>query len=138
MHNPWREERDLSSSSNYLSIILTAFIIEDEEDANTVFMTIKKKAAKYAEIGRGFGLAPSTIESIRDNHPRDNSGALQDVITTWIRQEHNTKKFGLPSWQKVVEAIGEVDKSLARKIAKDHPIQSTTGSYITACVTYSA
>ena len=94
-----------------------------------MFMAIKKKTGKYAEIGRGFGLAPSTIESIQENHPGDNSGALQDVIKTWVRQEFNTEKFGLPSWRKVVEIIGGFDKLLAKKIAKDHPALGMVTNY---------
>ena len=70
-------------------------------------------------------MAPSTIESIKENHPRDDAGALQDVIKTWVRQDFNTEKFGLPSWQKVVEVISDFDKPLAKKIAKDH----LTGKY---------
>ena len=104
---------------------ITCIIIEDEEDANIVFKAIREKAAKYAEIGRDFGLAPSTIESIKENHPGDNAGALQDVIKTWVRQDFNTEKFGLPSWQKVVEVISGFGKLLAKKIAKDH----LTGKY---------
>ena len=94
-----------------------------------MFKAIGKKAAKYAQIGRNFGLAPSTIESIKENHPLagDNSKALQEVIITWVRQDFNTKKFGLPSWQKVVEVISNFDKLLAKKIAEDHLIK-TAGS----------
>ena len=94
-----------------------------------MFKAIGKKAAKYAQIGRNFGLAPSTIESIKENHPGDNSKALQEVIITWVRQDFNTKKFGLPSWRKVVEVISDFDKLLAKKIAEDHLIKAT-GSYL--------
>jgi hypothetical protein len=92
----------------------TLYFVE-EEDANIVFKAIGKKVAKYAEIGRNFGLVPSTIESIRENHPGDNSKALQDVIITWIQQDFNTTRFGLPSWRKVVEVISGFDKLLAKK-----------------------
>ena len=116
------------------SIVATKCIIhaitynytDDEADANHVFMAIKNKAAVYNHIGRYFGLAPSTIESIKENHPGDNAGALQDVINTWIRQDYNTERFGLPSWRKVVEAISNQGDNLqAKKIAKSHPIKPT-------------
>ena len=94
---------------------------EEEEEANTVFKAIQGKAGKYADIGRGFGLAPSTIENIQENHPGDSSEALVEVIKTWIRQDFNTDKYGVPSWRKVVEVIGGFDKLLAKRIAKAHP-----------------
>ncbi len=116
----------------FMSIILrahllhcTLYIVEEEEDANIIFKAIGKKAAKYAEIGRNFGLAPSIIETIKENHPGDNSKALQDVILTWIRQDFNTTRFGVPSWRKVVEVISDFDKLLAKKIAVDHFVNTT-------------
>lgn len=108
----------------YSATIILLFV-DDEEYANIVFKAIRKKAAKYPEVGRGFGLAPDKMESIRENNPGNNSGALQDVITTWVRQDFNTERFGLPSWRKVVEVISRFDNLLAKKIAKDHPIKTT-------------
>lgn len=97
-------------------------LTDDEEDANEVYKALEKFKAKYNQIAIYFGLAPDKVDEIRDNHPRDNAGALNDIIVSWVRQEHNVGKFGYPCWRKVVEAaIGAENKLQAKKIAKSHP-----------------
>ena len=97
-------------------------LTDDEEDANEVYKALEKFKAKYNQIAIYFGLAPDKVEEIRDNNPRDNARALNDVIVSWVRQEHNVGKFGYPCWRKVVEAaIGAENKLQAKKIAKSHP-----------------
>ena len=87
-----------------------------------MYKALEKFKAKYNQIAIYFGLAPDTVEAIRDNYPRDNAGALKEVIVVWVRQEHNVAKFGYPCWRKVVEAaIGAENRLQAKKIAKSHP-----------------
>ena len=96
--------------------------IDDEDYANEVYKALEKFKAKYNQIAIYFGLAPDKVEEIRDNYPRDSAKALNEVIVSWVRQEHNVAKFGYPCWKKVVEAaIGAENKLQAKKIAKSHP-----------------
>ena len=98
------------------------FLSDDEEYANEVYKELEKFKAKYKEIAIYFGLAPSKVDEIRDNHPRDNASALNDVIVSWVRQEHNVGKFGYPCWRRVVDAASKAENKLqAKKIAKNHP-----------------
>ena len=98
------------------------FLSDDEECANEVYKELEKFKAKYKDIAIYFGLAPSKVDEIRDNHPQDNAGALNEVIVSWVRQEHNVGKFGYPCWRKVVDAAVEAGNKLqAKKIAKNHP-----------------
>ena len=87
-----------------------------------MYKALEKFKAKYNQIAIYFGLAPNKVEEIRDNNPRDNARALNDVIVSWVRQEHNVGKFGYPCWRKVVEAAIRAENKLqAKKIAKSHP-----------------
>ena len=101
---------------------------EDEEDANLVFREMDKFKGVWGQVAIYFGTAPDTVEDIKKKHPGDNAGALQDLIYSWVRQQHNVAKFGYPCWRKVVEAaVGAGNRLQAKKIAKAHPGQLMAG-----------
>lgn len=96
--------------------------LDDEDDVNLIYKELEKLKAFYGKIAISFGLPPGIVEDIKSSHPKDNSSALNDVITSWVRQEHNVGKFGYPCWRKVVKAaIDGGNKLQAKKIAKNHP-----------------
>ena len=49
---------------------------------------------------------------------------LTSMVTEWLKRNYNVKKFGEPTWQKLVEVVGHpaagANKALARDIAKKH------------------
>ena len=46
------------------------------------------------------------------------------MLNKWLKRNYNVKKFGEPTWQKLVEAVGHLaggaDPGLAREIARRH------------------
>ena len=69
-------------------------------------------------------MAPDQLEEIEENDRRA-SDRLSKVIQTWIGQNYNTQKFGLPSWRTLCKALKRVDTKLCKDLARDHP-----GTYV--------
>ena len=54
------------------------------------------------------------------------------MLTQWLKRNYNVKKFGEPSWQRLVEAVGDpaggTNPALANQIAEKHRVEQTTGT----------
>ena len=52
------------------------------------------------------------------------------MVTEWLKRNYNIKKFGEPTWQRLVEAVGDsaagANASLAIKIAIKHKAEGGT------------
>ena len=82
----------------------------------------------YFPLGRALRLSPEELESIRTKYldEPDPEQALNDVLLLWLHhQAYNVKRFGLPTWRKLVEAVnhplGGRNYDVARRIALNHP-----------------
>ena len=46
------------------------------------------------------------------------------MVTEWLKRNYNVRRFGEPTWQKLVEVVGHpaggANKALARDIARRH------------------
>jgi len=53
------------------------------------------------------------------------------VVTEWLMKNYSVKRFGEPTWQQLMEAVGHpaggANMALAREIARRHKAR---GSYI--------
>ena len=82
-------------------------------------------AAKFRSLGGALGLRPCTLDKIRKDNPYDSGEALDQVIDTWLAQQYDTDRFGVPSWRRLVSAVaspaGGCNCLLAEKIAENHP-----------------
>lgn len=83
--------------------------------------------ANYNAFGIILGLSYAQLKSIQKTPLCivDIGAALTKVVLTWLQQEYNTARFGLPTWRKLVEAVdseaGGDNHSLAKEIAARHP-----------------
>ena len=72
---------------------------------------VKRRAGK---LGIALGLSPGSF-----------APNLEDVIKVWLEQNYNTQRHGLPSYQRLVEAVasnvGPGNPALAKIIAANHP-----------------
>lgn len=92
----------------------------------------------YLPLGRALRLFPDELESIQDKYPEDKSDAekaLNDVMLLWLyHQNYNVKRFGLPTWRMLVEAVahplGGKNHEVARKIAINHPACGNYSLYV--------
>lgn len=80
---------------------------------------------RYKTFGMILGLGFTELEAIQKTNVFDVEDALAAVVITWLRQKYNVKKFGHPTWRRIVEAIdneaGGNNHALAKRIAKNHP-----------------
>ena len=85
--------------------------------------------SKWKLVGTGFGLRSSKLKEIEKAHPNDLTSCLLESITTWSERNYNTKKFGEPTWRRVVEVVNDpafgANPSLARTIIASHKSIST-------------
>ena len=75
-------------------------------------------------MGIALRLSPDTLDHIQAGSSGDPITCLTSGVTEWLRRKYNVKKFGEPTWQRLVEAVGHpaggANKALARDIARRH------------------
>ena len=101
-------------------------IISGEEDIRDIIDEVVQIKTRYKAFGMMLGLSCTELETIEMSMLPFNVGeALRQVILSWLRQKYNVKRFGLPTWRRVVEAIdheaGGNNHALAKAIATCHP-----------------
>ena len=81
-------------------------------------------SAKWKSIGIALRLSPNILDRIQAEKSGEPSACLTSVVTEWLKKNYNVNKFGEPTWQRLVEAVGHpaggADMALARKIARNH------------------
>ena len=97
-----------------------SFFYVEDDDWNTVIIECNSLSAKWEQLSAFLGLSKKLIESIKKNHPNDDTGCWNDALSHWIGQNYNAKKFGVPSWKRLLEAIALVDKLVFKKLAREH------------------
>ena len=74
-------------------------------------------------MGIALRLKLDSLETIQvsDHNPRD---CLRSMVIEWLKRNYNVRKFGEPTWQKLVQAVGHpaggANMALAREIARRH------------------
>ena len=55
------------------------------------------------------------------------------MATEWLKRNYKVEKFGEPTWQRLVEAVGNqaggANMALAKKIARRHKAKGMSSSY---------
>ena len=69
------------------------------------------------------GLRPGALDRISKGQD-DIKDKFTKMILEWLKMSYDTKKHGLPTWRRIVEAVGAgyggKNPALAAKIAKSH------------------
>ena len=96
-------------------------IVTDEDDLPDTIRELTEVAAKWRNIGVLLGIRDSQLETIQGDSPPD---CLRQMLATWLRRNYNVKRFGEPTWVKLVETVnhsaGGGNPRLAMKIARKH------------------
>ena len=57
---------------------------------------------------------------------------LSEMLTHWLKRNYNVQRFGEPSWQRLVEVVGDpaggANPALASQIAEKHRAKETTSA----------
>ena len=66
------------------------------------------------------------MEAIQKAFQLDIAQAFTTVLTRWLRHSYDVKKYGPPTWRRLVEAVdspaGGNNHALAKIIAENHPV----------------
>ena len=105
----------------------------EEDDIREVLGCTVDLTTCYYELGIEFGLPPQELTAIQN---KTIGNPLTSVLLAWLNQCYNTEKYGLPTWQRLVEAVdspaGGNNHELAKTIASKH----TTGTYVIYIMAY--
>ena len=84
---------------------------------------------KWKSIGFALHLKPKILDGIQAENRGDPPACLAAMVTEWLDRNYNVKKFGEPTWQRLVEAVGHpaggANVALAREIARNHNTEGT-------------
>ena len=104
----------------------------DEDNLQEVKEAVIKLAAKACSLGLALGLKASDLDNIRSRYS-DPDEILTEVLQRWLKQTHNVKTYGYPSWRSLAKAVnkpaGGRDHALAKKLATTHPCKYYVGVY---------
>ena len=109
----------------YHKLIIINIHVTDESDWNNVVREVIKLNASYYSFGGALGLLPAELNEIKSTCCQNLKQALNAVILAWLHQNYDTKKYGPPTWRRLVEAVdnpaGGDNHALAKTIASSHP-----------------
>ena len=81
-------------------------------------------AAQWRSLGLALRLKNAELDTISSKNHTDPKQCLTDILSAWLQQHYDIKKYGLPSWMMLCQAIskqaGGNNPALARKIAENH------------------
>ena len=87
-------------------------------------------AANWKNIGIALRLKYDVLETINLQCNGDPCACLSSMLNKWLKKNYNLKKYGEPTWQKLVEAVahpaGGANMALAREIAMRHKAKGGT------------
>lgn len=105
------------------NIVITAST--EDEDFGDVKEAVITTLHRWQYVANALGLRPAETKTISSTYQGNPEKCMDDAILVWLRRAHNEKKFGPPTWKRLVQAIaaraGGNNTALAMKIAKDHP-----------------
>ena len=85
-------------------------------------------------------LNPDTLDGIETQYSGNPTDGLILMVTEWLRRKYNVKRFGEPTWQKLVEAVGHpaggANMALARDIARKHKAGGMFSRYTLAFIQF--
>ena len=95
-----------------------------EDNYFDVFTSVSLLCAEWHKLCLALGLPHPLLSKIKKDQAGDTDACLHEGLTNWLRRNYNTEKHGLPTWRRLVEAVGLPsggnNHALALKIAKEH------------------
>ena len=80
--------------------------------------------ASWKSIGTALRLKPNVLERIQAEKNGKARDCMASMVREWLSQNYNVKKFGEPTWQKLVKAVshpaGGADMGHAKCMATNH------------------
>ena len=98
-------------------------------------------AANWKSIGIALHLKFDVLETIDLQCNGDPCACLLSMFNKWLMTDYNVEKYGEPTWQRLVEAVGDpaggANMPLAKEIAMRHKARGlSSGSFIVSVNTW--
>ena len=88
--------------------------------------------SRYYLFGIELGLPLREMEAIQKAFQLDIAQAFTTVLIRWLRHSYDVKRYGPPTWRRLVEAVdspaGGNNHALAKTIAENHPVKEPARS----------
>ena len=111
----------MHSTDDYSGFKITSDLNDNLFDVQSELIS---SAAKWRSIGNALRLKPDSLANIEAGNSSDPPACLASMVTEWLKRNYNVGKFGEPTWQMLVQAVGHLaggaNIALARKIARRH------------------
>ena len=108
-----------------------SFTTDQNDDLFDVQSELVLVTAKWRSIGTALRLKSGVLDSIQAVSGSNPPACLASMVTEWLRRNYNVKRFGEPTWQRLVEAVshpaGGGNMALARDIARRHKAGGMSG-----------
>ena len=107
--------------STFFCLSVHSALDDDLFDVQSELITV---AANWKSIGIALRLRPDLLERTETKYCSDPLKCLSDIVMEWLMRNYNVERFGEPTWQHLVEAVGHpaggANMALARDIARRH------------------
>lgn len=106
----------------------------DLDDLRDVQRELNPVSAKWKSIGIALGLKCNDLDGIDTRCNSDPTACLTSTVTKWLKRNYNVKRFGEPTWQMLVEAVGDpiggANMALASDVARRHKSRGMSSRHI--------
>ena len=118
--------------------VITVILPTAHSDFDDLFDVQKELilvSAKWRSIGIALRLKPNILDGIKAENSGDPPACLTSTLTEWLNRNYNVKRFGEPTWQALVKAVGDpaggANMALARDMARRHQAGGMSGRLYT-------
>ena len=114
------------------TLICTLVLPSDEDDVKSELIPV---SANWRSIGIGLQLQMAILDHIHAENIGKPCDCLTSMATESLKRNYKVEKFGEPTWQWLVKAVGDQaggeDMALARKIARRHKSRGMSSGFET-------
>ena len=104
-----------------------------EHDYHNVHNSVQSLSADWRKIGVGLGITFNRLRAIESNR-KEVDEMLMDMIAAWLEIESETQPE--PTWRKLCEAVGKINRGRAEVIAQEHQCDCSDCLGIATLVTF--
>ena len=85
---------------------------------------LNQVSANWYDIGIALRLNPNILNGIQTKNSSEPQACLSSVVTEWLKKNYSVERFGEPTWQWLVDVVGDpaggAHMALAKDIARKH------------------
>jgi len=108
--------------------------LSDLDDLFDVQRELNLVSAKWKSIGIALRLKPNALDGIDTRCNSDPTACLTSTVIEWLKRNYNVKRFGEPTWQMLVKAVGDptggANMALASDVARRHRSRGMSSRHI--------